>query len=46
MIRLDLRSRRKNPIPTPTVLWNPTPPKNLRLKDRLRNQLEILHFSD
>jgi len=31
MIQLDFRSRTKNPTPTPMVVTNPTPPKNLRL---------------
>ena len=33
MIQLDIRSRSrtKNPTPTPSVVRNPTPPKNLRL---------------
>jgi len=27
MIQLDIRSRTKNPTPTPSVVRNPTPPK-------------------
>jgi len=32
MIQLDLRSRTKNPTPTPSVVKNPTPPEHLRLR--------------
>jgi len=31
MIQLDFRSRIFNPTPTPSVVRNPTPHKNLRL---------------
>ena len=31
MMQLDIRSRTKNPTLTPSVVRNPTPPKNLRL---------------
>jgi len=33
MINLDSGVGEKNPIPTPTVLKNPTPPNYLRLRD-------------
>jgi len=33
MIQLDIRSRTKNPTPTRGVVGNPTPPKNLRLRN-------------
>ena len=33
MIQLDIRSRTKDPTPTPSVVRNPTPPKNLRLRN-------------
>jgi len=39
MMPLDIWSRTRNPTPTPSVVRNPTPPKNLRL--RLRNPVTI-----
>jgi len=36
MIQLNCRSRTKNPTPTPMVVRNPTPPKNLLLRIWLR----------
>jgi len=44
MIQLDIRSRTKNPIapPTPSVVRNPTPPKNLRLRSHVSCALQHL----
>jgi len=33
MIQLDIRIRTKNPTPTPSVIKDPAPPKNLRLRN-------------
>jgi len=33
MIQLDFWSQTKNPTPTPSVVRNPTAPKNLRLRN-------------
>jgi len=37
MIQLDIRSRTKNPNPTPSVVRYPTPPKNPRLRNPASN---------
>jgi len=41
MIELDVQSRTKNPTPIPSVVRNPTPPKNLRLCNPGSNPLKM-----